>query len=337
MAKSSSKVRAYVPRSEKDVEEHANQSGGMFDSIFKPGVDVWRPKNGDNTIRFLEPTWEPHRYYGYEIWVHNGVGPDNGTYLCLNKMQRKQCPVCEASLEAKRSGEDDEAASLTSKKRFVCWILDRAERDANPQIYSMPWTVDRDIAALCKNRRTGKVLFIDHPDEGYDVSFTRKTGADAKMTKYFGFQIDHDPSPLVDDDKKLDEIREYITENPVPDQLRFYSYDHIKAALTGGAKDEDKELDEPEKNEEEEETKLSRKPSTAKRQQTEEELPEDEEDDEEDTRSRRRVSPKQEKKDKEVEDEDDDDEEESPRRKSAPFDEEDEEEEKPRKVGRVRR
>jgi hypothetical protein len=244
---SKSKVRKYVPRSEKDVEEHANQLGGQFDSIFKQGADTWTPKQGDNTIRFLEPTWDDHRHYGYEIYVHNRVGADNSTYLCLNKMKKKPCPICEAQMEAKRAGEDDDAKALNPTKRFVCWILDRSERDPNPQLYSMSWTIDRDIAALCKNKRTGKILFVDHPYEGYDVSFSRK-GMDIK-TKYFGFQIDHESTPLLDDDTKLEEIREFITENPVPDQLKFYSYEHLQQVVKGTTEEKDEELDENEDDE----------------------------------------------------------------------------------------
>ena len=236
-------VRKYVPRTEKDVDEHANQSGGQFDSIFKQGVDTWTPKMGDNTIRFLEPTWDEHRYYGYEIFVHNRVGADNSTYLCLNKMKRKACPICEAMLEAKRAGENDDAKKLAPQKRFVSWILDRNERDQNPQIYSMPWTNDRDIAALCKDKRTGKIVLIDHPYEGYDVSFSRKAGPGGiKLDS--GFQIDRESTALIDDDTKLEGIREYITENTVPDQLKFYSYEHLQQVIKGTTEDKDEELDE---------------------------------------------------------------------------------------------
>jgi hypothetical protein len=335
MAKSSSKsnVRKYVPRSEKDVDEHANQSGGNFDSIFKQNVDTWSPKQGENTIRFLEPTWDDHRHYGYEIFIHNRVGADNSSYLCLNKMKKKPCPICEAQLEAKRAGEEDDAKQLSPTKRFICWILDRGDRDPDPQIYSMSWTVDRDIAALCKNKRTGKILFIDHPYEGYDVSFTRK-GADIK-TKYFGFQIDHESSPLIDDDKKLEDIREFITENPIPDQLKFYSYEHLKQVVTGATEDKDEELDETD------ETKDADEENTPRKRPARDE---DEEEDERPKRSRSRRDEDDEP-EEDVEEEDErpakkkpttraksrvDEDEEEP-----PF-EDDEEEERPSKTKRRR-
>ncbi len=320
--------REYIPRSEKDVDEHANQSGGRFDSIYKQGVDTWTPKPGDNTIRFLEPTWDDHRHYGYEIFIHSRVGADNSNYLCLLKMKKKPCPICEAMVEAKRAGEEDDAKALTPQKRFVCWIIDRDERSPDPQLYSMSWSIDRDIASLCKDKRTGKILFLDHPYEGYDVSFRRE--GQLLKTKYFGFQIDHEATPLVDDDTKLEEIRDYIAENPVPDQLKYYSYEHLQQVIKGATDDKDEELDDKVENEEsEDEDERPTHTPRHRREEDEEEQkeveitqykkrsvksPRDEEDEDnvEDTKPKRLRSNRQ------IDEEDEDEEEEEKKKEKPP-------------------
>src|ERR1700689_3850903 len=112
--KSKSKFK-YTERTEKSVRDRAEQQSGRFDSIFKDNVDVFRPQNGDNTFRILPPTWENHDHYGYDIWVHGYVGADNSSYLCLNKMNKGRCPICDAAIEAKRAGEEDDAKAFIAK------------------------------------------------------------------------------------------------------------------------------------------------------------------------------------------------------------------------------
>jgi hypothetical protein len=238
-----SKLRDYTPRDPKKIKERAEQTGGRFDSPFKDNTDMFIPKAGDHTVRILEPTWDEHDHYGYDIWVHSYVGPDSSTYLCLAKMKGKPCPICDAAREAKSAGEEDDAKKLAHTRRVVVWVIDRDD-DSDPtipKIWSMSWSQDRDIAALCTNKRTGKILLIDHPHEGYDVSF-KKTGQ-GLQTKYIGWQIDRDPTPISDDDRELERIREYIQENPIPTMLKFYSTEYLEKMISGTAEKKDDDLD----------------------------------------------------------------------------------------------
>src|SRR6202012_5512454 len=91
----------YKPRTVDQIKGRANRKTSMFDSIFKPGFDSYRPKTGDNLFRYLPPTWDDSDHYGYTVHVHRNVGANNSTYLCLRKMLNKPCPVCEAAKEAK--------------------------------------------------------------------------------------------------------------------------------------------------------------------------------------------------------------------------------------------
>jgi gp32-like DNA binding protein len=306
----------YQSRDSKTVKDRATQTGAVFDSIFKSGFDVFKPKGGTNSIRFLPPTWEDPEHFGYDIWVHGYVGSDNSSYLCPNKMKNKPCPICEAQKEAKDAGEDDEAKKLTPRKRTVAWLIERDGDTDMPQLYAMSWTVDRDIAVLCNNEKTGKVLEIDHPEKGYDVSFKRK--GDGLKTEYYGFNIDRDDSPIEDKEKKQDEILAYIEENPIPSVLKFYSEDHLRKVIEGTAASEDDD-------------DKGRRGRRRKDDDDEDDKPrgrgrgKDDDDDSEDDKPRGRGRGK---------DDDDDAEDDKPRGRRGRDDDDDSEDDKPRGRGR---
>ena len=243
MAKSSRRPAfEYKARTADQIKERANRKSGTFDSIFKPGIDPYKPKQGDNCFRYLPPTWDDADHYGYTIFVHNGIGQDNSTYLCPRKMLGKACPICEAARDAKDAGEADEEKALKAQERILSYVLDRDGDDPEkPAPYSQSWTQDRDVSALCINNRTGEILYIDNPDSGYDVSF-KKIGTGLK-TKYSSWAIDRSPSPIHESQKIQDEILAHVTENPIPSILNFFDYDYLKAVLSGSVEVPDKEAD----------------------------------------------------------------------------------------------
>ena len=233
----------YKPRTVDQVKDRVARKSSRFDSIFKPGFDSFRLKQGDNLFRYLPPTWDDADHYGYTIFVHYGVGPDNSSYLCPRKMLNKPCPVCEAAKDAKDAGETEEAKELQPAERIVSWVLDRdADDPEKPLLFEQSWTQDRDITALCVNERTGEILMVDHPDKGYDVTVKRQ-GTGPRKTKYFGQSIARDDSPIHDSERMQDEILDYVKENPVPDTLNFFDYDYLKGMLSGTVAEKDEVLD----------------------------------------------------------------------------------------------
>ena len=280
---------SYKPRDPAKLRERSERKGGNFDSIFKPGFDSWRPKEGDNLIRILPPTWDDFDHYGYEIWVHRRIGADDSMYLCLSKMKDKHCPICDAAKAAKDGGEDEEFKALRATNAFVVWILDRDEKDELPMLWQMSWTQDRDVAALGFNKRSGNILAIDHPDEGYDLTIKR-TGSGLR-TKYFGLSFDRDPSPISVKEKKQDEILEYITENPVPSVLHFYDAEYLDKVLNGTQDTKDEDLDDAKDKDE----PRSRKRGDEEAKGEDEEIESDRRrgrDDDEDEKPRSRLSSK---------------------------------------------
>jgi hypothetical protein len=214
-----------------------SQGGGDFDTYLKRGVQTFKPKAGKHKIRILPPTWDNADHHGLDIWVNYSVGPDRGSYLSLNKMKKAKDPIFEEYAKAKADGRDDDAKNLAAKKRILVYVIDRKQEDAGPLLWAMPASFDKDLCLLCRDPDTNETLKIDHPDEGFDVTFTRD--GDGQFTKYTGIQIARNPSPISEDEEQMGGWLDFIISNPVTEQLNFYSYEHIKRAFTGVADTEE--------------------------------------------------------------------------------------------------
>lgn len=227
----------YRSRDPESTFRRADGAGGGNDSFLKDVVRFFKPAEGDNTIRILPPTWDDAEHYGLDIHVHYGIGPDNAAYLCLDKMKHKPCPICEERKRAAAAGDTDYADELRPQRRVLMYVLNREKERDGALAWSIGGRMDQDISSLCVDRKSNAALEIDNPDEGYDLEFTR-TGTGMK-TRYSGMMVARRPSPL-DNDKALD----FVQEHPLPEQLVFYSYDHIKQAFAGTArkgKDDDED------------------------------------------------------------------------------------------------
>lgn len=219
----------------RETMEGRSQGGGDWDTWLKRGVPQFKPKAGKHKIRILPQTWDGASYYGYDVWVNYQIGPDKGAYLSLHKMKGTKDPIYEEYAKAKAEGRDEDAKNLAARKRILVWVIDRKAEDQGPQLWSMPVTVDKPLAMLASDTETLGIIDIAHPDEGYDVTFTRV--GDGQFTKYEAISIARNPSPISDDEDTANAWLDYIMENPVPDQLNFYDYDHIKRAFSGVVED----------------------------------------------------------------------------------------------------
>lgn len=218
----------YRQRDASSARKRAESSGKDFDRYLQDVADAYVVNDGDNVVRILPPTWDDAEHYGHDIYVHYEIGPDKGTYLCLNKMKGEKCPICEERKRAQNEGDEEYAKKLEPKKRVLVYVIDRNKEKEGIKVWAMPWTLDRDIVKVSVDKRTGEVLPIDHPDDGYDVMFER-TGKGPR-TEYVGVSIDRKSSPL-DNDKALD----FAQEHPLPSLLKFYPYDHIASVFGGGS------------------------------------------------------------------------------------------------------
>lgn len=219
----------YKKRDVDSVRRRSKQGADDRDQIFKEGVKILKLKE-ENSIRILPPTWDDADHYAYDIYIHYGIGPDESSFICLDKLNDpdEECPICEERAKAEAAGDSDYASSLKATKRPVCYVLDRDEEDEGPLLWAMPWTLDRDLSAQSFDKRSGEVIPLDDPYEGFDVSFS-KTGKGMK-TKYVGLSIGRRSSEASDD---IDDIIDTIQETPVPDNLNIQEADYIAKVFSG--------------------------------------------------------------------------------------------------------
>lgn len=218
----------YQPRSAESMRQRGEAGGGDFDKYLDDSVKMFKPNDGDNIIRIMPPTWDKAEHYGLDVFVHYDVGPDSQTYLCPDKMKGDPCPICDERAKATRDGDTEYAEKLKPTKRVLVWMIDRNQEKDGPVVWSMPWTIDRDIVKLVVDKRSGEVLPIDDPQDGYDIEFERK--GKGPRTQYIGLAVARRSSDL-GDDKWMD----YIIDNPLPDLLHYYDYDHVAAAFGGSS------------------------------------------------------------------------------------------------------
>lgn len=217
----------YKSRSADSMRKRGEQSGTDFDTYIKEGIKLWKPNDGDNIIRALPPTWDNADHYGLDIYVHYGVGSDNQAYLCLDKMLGKPCPICDERNRAQKTGDEDYVKKLKPNKRVLFYLIDRNNEKAGVVAWAAPWTIDRDICKVSVDKRSGEILELDNPNDGYDIEFEKQ--GKGERTEYMGIAVSRRASPL-DNDEAL----EFIAEHPLPAQLNYYSYEHI-AQVFGGA------------------------------------------------------------------------------------------------------
>jgi hypothetical protein len=231
-AKDTESLAAYA----KTMEKRATRQGGNFKGIIKDDCKTWRPAKGDNCVRILPPTWEDPDHYGIDVYVHYNVGPDKATVLCLNQMKHKPCPICQAKVRADREKDEDLAKQLAARSQTLVWMVDIKDKAKGPMVWAMAYTVERDIAKLSKDRQTGELYLLDHPDEGYNISFDRD--GEGLHTKYSGWQLGRRPTSIEP------EWLDYVMEYPLPECLVWRDYDEVKELFEGGS-DDDKPEPEP--------------------------------------------------------------------------------------------
>lgn len=217
------KYRERSTESAKNRAEGRGEGGGYVIS----GINRWTPKKGDNLVRILPPTWPEAEHFGFDLYCHYQIGPENKTFLSLKKMKDEDDPIWQEYAEAQKEGDDDYADELRPRRRVAYWIIDRDDERKGPQLWLAPYTqIDRELAKQIVDSRSGEVLLIDHPEEGYDVEF-EKSG-EKERTRYEGVRVARHSSELGRD---ADEWLQYIEDNPIPDCLVYATYDEMADAF----------------------------------------------------------------------------------------------------------
>jgi hypothetical protein len=220
----------YKPRSQEQYKQRATQRGTIKESFLDRTFPAFAPKKGPNKIRILPPTWLEPNHYGYDVWVHWGIGRDESSYVCSARTESEdsRCPICEEILETK---DKEFANKIKANRRVLMWIIDRTDEDAGPKLWAMPWTLDKSLV-LQSTDDTGDTLFIDRPNDGYDISFELE--GERPKVQYTGEKVARNQSPISNDPKKMDRWLNFITEHPVPSVIIRKDYSYIKKVFEGG-------------------------------------------------------------------------------------------------------
>ena len=149
--------------------------------------DTKKPK-GNNFIRVITPSKVGP--FAKEIRKHSNVGADGNTFLCLQAMFGKKCPVCDYIKKLKSENADpDVIGELAAAKRYLLFVIDTTSsqtEEEGPKWFDCPPTIYQQICSLSVDKRTGKKIDPTDPKEGRDIEFTR---VDAKRTSYGNFVL----------------------------------------------------------------------------------------------------------------------------------------------------
>ena len=149
--------------------------------------DTKKPK-GNNFIRVVTPSKVGP--FAKEIRKHSNVGADGNTFLCLQAMFGKKCPVCDYIKKLKSENADpDVIGELAAAKRYLLFVIDTTSsqtEEEGPKWFDCPPTIYQQICSLSVDKRTGKKIDPTDPKEGRDIEFTR---VDAKRTSYGNFVL----------------------------------------------------------------------------------------------------------------------------------------------------
>lgn len=201
--------------------------------------DTMKLTAGDNTIRIMPPI-DPDDFYGKVIYVHNNIGLDEDSYLCLAKNFGELCPICDHQKVLKRKGADEsDIKALYPKKRYLFNVVDMDEPKKGVRLLNCPPTLAEQILRQSKNQRTGEILNVSDINEGYDIFINRE--GEGLVTKYHA-TIDRDSTPI-ENKKWLDELIDLeavIVKPTAEDMLASLGVEEV----SGRIKDEDE--DEPE-------------------------------------------------------------------------------------------
>lgn len=223
---------SYQARPAANWQQRSEQKGGSFISYLVDKVSLFSPQKGLNWVRILPPTWVNPQHYGYDVWLHQYIGPQQATVLCPLKHNRGKCPICECYTAGEAQGKEyDDLYEFKATRRVLTWFLNRNKEQKGEadcvQAWALPWKFDRDVSMVCKDPLTGELYQIDHPEIGFDITFNKEGEQD--RTTYGGIQLARKSTTV--DDKWLD----YIVANPLPDMLLWRDYDEIRALFEGAA------------------------------------------------------------------------------------------------------
>lgn len=174
------------------VNEH-EQAGSLTTLNIPDGMSLFQVKRA-GTYRFDIMPYEAKKgnpyadegdlYYERTFWVHRGIGPDSGSYVCSSKTFKKPCFICEYRAKLQRDPEADEKLikDLAPKERQVFNVRDLSDgASGETQIFECSnFLFGKQLDAMIKSADE-----TEDGDEGageYDMFADLEEGMTLKVT-----------------------------------------------------------------------------------------------------------------------------------------------------------
>lgn len=187
-------------------------------------------ENHEHCIRPLPPFWPGAEHWGIDVFVHFSIGSGNNAYLCLNKMGKGNCPVCE---DLAIITDEKIADKIKLSHRVLQWVIDREDEKAGPLLWSSPRSLDAQIMSVATSKRNRSVLHIDNPDRGHDIVFKTKGSKQSGHMLYEALKCEIEATPISTNPETYNAWLTFVEKNSLPSILKFYNYDHIYQVYHG--------------------------------------------------------------------------------------------------------
>jgi len=323
MKKSRRSVRDSLSnRQQKGFKRREGDNSGIFKEDMK--APLWKCSEGDHIldiIPYVAGANDPmvkkgEETYVLEVFIHQGIGVDDSSKICLAQTFGAKCPICEKRKELQRNGADDDIIKRLTPSRYprsiyniVCYDSVK-EEDKGVQVwhtsnYLMESTLlelaKKPVRAGSKNKVDSFITFAD-PDDGKSVVFKRK--GTVENTRFVGHRFE-------DRDYVIDE--ELMEQAYCLDELILIpTYEELEEWFADVGEEEEDEPRRSRRSQVSDEDEEERRPRSSRRKKSE---PVEDDDDDDDEKPVRKIKRKKRKIDVDEEEDDVDDDDEKPVRK----------------------
>jgi len=258
--KASDRRKGYAEALKKRQEDSYSRKddSGKYKTIWGEGkkLPFWKCTDAEHSINII-PFYagKNHPYniegeptYLLDAWVHYKVGANEDSYICLNRMYKEACPICEYQTKLRKAANDSddpesfkkEIDALNPKRRAIYNIqcLDsNKEIDKGVQVWDVShFLFERELLEISRKKRGGGFVYFSDPDDGKIISFIRK-GSGPTTTEFAAIEFEERDEVI--SDELLDAAY------PLDELVHRPSYAEVKAAFLGipiaKVLDEDKE------------------------------------------------------------------------------------------------
>lgn len=213
----------------------AKRVGNKF-FYLKSDVPVFSPPLDKKQKVRIMPIPKSGGYFAHHVRVHFNVGPNKESTACPF-MRNEKCPACVYARELFSSQDKDTkelAKDYMAKTYHLAYVIDRANPEKGPQIWSFSTTTLQELHGLCTDPDDGTHRPIDSIESGFDVYFTKGKETDkAQYNTINGIVLSGSSSKLGDSRELEDSWIEYIVDHPIDLLLNYMPSATIEAHVRG--------------------------------------------------------------------------------------------------------